>query len=158
MDDRTEKTIATLHPAVQPKFRAFMVAAQELAEIKGLEYRGISGLRSMEEQARIYAQGRTTPGRIVSNAKPGSSFHNFGLAMDCGVFKKNGARFDYLDKTSPATADRFHRLAGAMAKAHGLRWGGTFRNFEDIPHFELDTPLTLAELRDRHARGIPLLG
>lgn len=32
--------------------------------------------RSNEEQAALHAQGRTRPGRIVTNAKPGQSAHN----------------------------------------------------------------------------------
>jgi len=64
LDPRTEKTLGTLHEKVQPKFRAFMEDAQRLAAMKGLEYRAISGLRTFDEQAAIYAQGRTKPGRL----------------------------------------------------------------------------------------------
>src|SRR3990167_2317807 len=39
-------------------------------------------LRSFAEQIRLYAQGRTQPGDIVTYAKPGQSAHQYGLALD----------------------------------------------------------------------------
>ena len=53
----------------------------------------ISGSRTYAEQNVIDAQGRTTPGKIVSNAKGGQSLHNFGIAWDVGIFK-NGKYLD----------------------------------------------------------------
>ncbi len=149
MDLRTEKNLSTLLPEVQPAFRAFMVEAQALAAAKGYEYRAICGTRDWDEQARLYAQGRTTPGKIVTKAPPGSSFHNFGLAIDCGVFR--GGK--YLDEAEPITAAKFHRLVAPLAKAQNLRWGGDFRSIQDDPHFEFNTPLTLVQLRDKRAKG-----
>jgi peptidoglycan L-alanyl-D-glutamate endopeptidase CwlK len=42
--------------------------------------------RSELRQQELYNQGRTTPGKIVTYAKPGYSYHNWSLALDC-VFK-----------------------------------------------------------------------
>jgi len=148
-DPRTEKCLSSLLPKVQKNFRDFMTEAQALAASKGLQYKAICGTRTWEDQAELYAQGRTKPGKIVTKAPPGSSFHNFGLAIDCGVFKGGS----YLDDESPAEADRFHRLASAIAKRNGLRWGGDFRSITDTPHFEYDTQRTLAEMRDLHNKG-----
>jgi peptidoglycan L-alanyl-D-glutamate endopeptidase CwlK len=39
-------------------------------------------LRSIAEQDALYAQSRTKPGKRVTNAKGGSSAHNFGYALD----------------------------------------------------------------------------
>ena len=38
--------------------------------------------RSFDEQNHLYAQGRTKPGKIVTYAKGGQSYHNFGLAFE----------------------------------------------------------------------------
>tara|TARA_R110002126_G_scaffold52090_8_gene142040 strand:- start:1635 stop:2096 length:462 start_codon:yes stop_codon:yes gene_type:complete len=149
MDARTEKNLSTLVPEVQDNFRAFMVEAQALAASKGLEYRAICGTRDWDEQARLYAQGRTAPGKIVTKAPPGNSFHNFGLAIDCGVFR--GGK--YLDDDEPKTADKFHREAAKLAKAHNLRWGGDFRTIYDAPHYEYNTPFSLTELRNKRGKG-----
>ena len=153
LDPRTEKTLGTLHEKVQPKFRAFMEEAQRLAAMEGLEYRAISGLRTFDEQAAIYAQGRTKPGRIVSNAKPGTSYHNYGLAIDCGVFR--GGK--YLDSDDPKTASAFHKKAGVLADSYGLTWDGTFKSMVDEPHFELSKGLPILTLLDKHNKGQDIL-
>jgi peptidoglycan L-alanyl-D-glutamate endopeptidase CwlK len=145
MDERSSKNLATLHPQVIARFQSFILEAQQLAEQKGLSYKVICGTRSWEEQARIYAQGRTAPGKIVTKAPPGFSMHNFGLAIDCGVFR-SGA---YLDESEPKTAAEMHKAASLVAAKHGIRWGGNFMVFLDTPHFELDTALSLSQLRDR---------
>lgn len=145
MDERSKRNLESLHPDVQSKFEAFLTEVQTIAKSKGLEYKAICGTRSWEEQARIYALGRTVPGKIVTKAPPGYSMHNFGLALDCGVFRDG----KYLDETDPKTASAMHKKAGAIASSHGLRWGGNFKTITDEPHFELDTPLSLSQLRDR---------
>ena len=149
MDDRSRRNLESLHPDVQSRFEAFLTEAQTVAKSKGLEYKAISGTRSWEEQAKIYALGRTTPGRIVTKAPPGHSMHNFGLAIDCGVFRNSG----YLDENEPKTASAMHKEAGKIAEKHGRRWGGNFKSIVDEPHFELDTPLRLSQLRDRKKSG-----
>ena len=39
-------------------------------------------LRSFKEQEALYAQGRSLPGKIVTQAKAGLSYHNYGIAID----------------------------------------------------------------------------
>ena len=82
-----------------------------------------STYRSSEEQAELYAQGRTTPGNIVTNAKPGESFHNYGVAFDV-VFRNEG--YD--------APEALWRRLGSVGKALGLEWGGDWKN-PDRPHF-----------------------
>lgn len=55
---------------------------QRLSEISVIPFRVVQGLRSSQAQAALYAQGRTTPGAIVTNAPPGFSWHEYGLAVD----------------------------------------------------------------------------
>lgn len=95
-----------------------------------------SGYRSMEEQAKLYSHGRTIPGDIITNAKPGHSFHNWGLAADV-VFKVN-RNWDW------GPRNRWDRL-GQIGKAVGLEWGGDFKTFPDKPHFQLTGGLTIVE-------------
>ena len=149
MDERSAKNLATLHPEVIAQFESFIAEVQDIAVQKGFQYKVICGTRSWEEQARIYAQGRTAPGKIVSKAPPGYSMHNFGLAIDCGVFR-GGA---YLDESEPKTAAEMHKAASVVAAKHGIRWGGNFKSIVDTPHFELDTPLSMAQMRDRKKSG-----
>ena len=152
MDQRSIDTIETLHPSAKTPMRMFLEEAQEIAKGLGVQYIAICGLRSWEEQERLYAKGRTAPGARVTNARPGSSMHNYGLAIDCGVFllKK------YLDAGSPADqklADRMHRAAGEIAGKHGLRWGGDFKSLYDAPHFELKVEHTVKQLAELRRSG-----
>lgn len=148
VDPRSERTIATLHPRVHPMARALVQAAA----VQGIIVRIISGLRTYEEQAALYAKGRTAPGRIVTKAGPGYSNHNFGLAFDVGIFQ--GGK--YLEE-SP-----LYKVVGALGRGLGLEWGGDWKSIIDEPHFQLRPAWAarmserdmLAELRRRRAAGI----
>ncbi len=144
-DERSERNIATLLPQVQPLARTLVESAAAI----GIAIKVISGTRTYEEQNALYEQGRTQPGRIVTNARGGYSNHNFGVAFDIGVFE--GGR--YLDE-SPA-----YKAVGAIGKQLGLDWGGDWKSIQDEPHFELrpswaremSESAMLAELRNRRA-------
>lgn len=86
--------------------------------------------RSIEEQAALYAQGRTTPGRIVTNARAGESAHNTRQALD--VYPLHNGKLAGLD--NPTGRALWARL-GAIGKAAGFTWGGDWR-MRDYPHFE----------------------
>jgi len=95
-------------------------------------YIGISdpAYRSIAQQNALYAQGRTAPGKIVTNAKGGQSNHNYGVAVDL---------FQYSDDGNEAiweVDDNFKKIIAAM-KAKGFKWGGDWKSFKDYPHFEL---------------------
>ena len=156
IDERSAKHLNTLIPEVQNAFIDFLVQARELVAKQGLDYKVICGTRSWNEQAALYAKGRTAPGPKVTNAKPGSSMHNFGLAIDCGVFKGKV----YMDDSTPADkriADMMHKQASTLAAKHKLRWGGNFKSIYDAPHFEYDTPYSLTELCVRKEKGQSLI-
>lgn len=103
--------------------------------------------RSMATQAALYAQGRTAPGRIVTNARPGYSYHNFGLAIDV-VPTELLALPRWGDTPGhQARTDELWSRVGGIGKTIGFRWGGEFRTLPDRPHFEWSGGLTLADLR-----------
>lgn len=149
LDERSAKNIATLHTKVQQLFRNWIAECQIVAAAHGYEYKAISGNRTWEEQAKIYAQGRTTPGKIVTNAKPGYSNHNYGIAVDMGVFKAG----KYLDASNPSEAEAFHRKAAQIAEKYNIEWGGSWKSFKDYPHFEYKTGKTLSQLRQLVTEG-----
>lgn len=111
-----------LKPLVQRKADAVI---KEM-ELLGHPVRITEGFRSMERQAQLYAQGRTAPGNIVTNAKPGESFHNYGVAVDF-VFRKEGYN----------ASEALWQTLGTIGKKHGFEWGGDWQGFTDRPHFEL---------------------
>lgn len=100
--------------------------------------------RSNEDQNSAWAQGRTTPGKIVTNAKAGQSPHNYfpSLAFDIG----------FLTKTKPQkldwSKDLFKKFAAIIkAEFPNVVWGGDFESIPDPPHFELRAWKQLKEVK-----------
>lgn len=145
--ERSEKVIAKLLPEVRPYARALVNSAAE----KGITIHVTSGFRSYEEQDELYAQGRTKPGRIVTNARGGYSAHNFATAFDITVF--NGP--------SPKWEGPEYKTVGQIGKELGLSWGG---DWGDEPHFylrpewgrSLSEQDLIAGLRERYNTGQPI--
>lgn len=102
----------------------------EVSAATGLEWRATSCRRTIKEQNNLYSQGRKAPGAIVTNAKGGQSPHNFGLAVDCCPMKLDKSDFWW---NAPAG---YWDVYGAIAKEHGLVWGGNFKSIVDLPHVE----------------------
>lgn len=140
---RTIENLGSLNKKALAKFDPFLVAAEKAMASKGVTVEVISGLRSWAAQAALYAQGRTKPGRIVTKARPGSSWHNYGLAIDLGLFS-NGV---YLDEVDPRRADALYAEIGRIAEVHGIEWAGNWKTFQESPHFQVTFGKTLAELR-----------
>ncbi len=107
--------------------------------------------RSNDEQAKLYAQGRTTPGRIVTNAKPGKSKHNAtlpdgtpaALAFDVvplrhgkPVWGTSGNGIDGNDDDDAIDDLEVWQRVGEHGEAVGLSWAGRWTSFREFPHFE----------------------
>jgi len=143
IDPRSQKNIDTLLPKVRPVMEAFVIEAKKYFQEKGVDCVVICGTRTYAEQDALYAKGRTAPGPIRTKARAGESNHNFGLALDLGLF----AGGKYLED-SPFYA----RIGEIVAKFPELEWGGSWK-FVDEPHVEYRTGLTLAQMRNRVAAG-----
>lgn len=146
---RTLENLAGLNRRARAKLEPFVLAAQAAMAAHGVTVEVISGLRSWAQQAALYAQGRTKPGRIVTKARPGSSWHNYGLAIDLGLFKAG----KYLDEAQPALAAKLYAELGRIAAGMGIEWAGTWRSFPEGPHFQVTFGLTLAAARERMTAG-----
>ena len=103
--------------------------------------------RSTAEQADLYAQGRTKPGRVVTHALPGQSMHNDELD---GQPASNAADYYPLD-CGKLCGDQTHaQLAlwdrlGDIGEKCGLDWGGNWREPKrDRPHVQLARPAYMA--------------
>lgn len=143
LDARTLKNINSLDPKARERFVAFTIEAKEIAKSLGYDYVALSGNRGEKEQNEIYAQGRTKPGKIITNARFGFSNHNFGIALDYGVFRDG----KYIDEKSPSESETIHRAVSKIASKHGIEWGGDWKSIKDYPHFEIKTGLSLSEKR-----------
>jgi peptidoglycan L-alanyl-D-glutamate endopeptidase CwlK len=144
-DARSEHNLRSLTPEAQKKFRTWLRRVRQ-ASIPAVV---ICGTRTFAEQAEIYAQGRTKPGKIVTQAKPGDSMHNYGMAIDFVVF-------DGVDEKGGVGQPRWESplmtKAGQIALDMGLDWGGAWASFKDMPHIQLPR-LNLADLRKQMPQG-----
>jgi peptidoglycan L-alanyl-D-glutamate endopeptidase CwlK len=148
LDRNSEQLLAQLYPDLSDRFfRVF----RDLWHLHGKVVRVTHGLRTWEEQEALFAQGRTKPGRIVTNAKAGESLHNFGLAIDI-CFRGTDPYLEKLRREDPKRAQAVWGDYGKIAEGHGLKWGGDFK-IVDLPHVEIDYGLKLSELRNFYARG-----
>lgn len=122
-----------LHPELCKRVQKLL----DRCKSEGLNVDLFQGLRSFDEQAELYANGRTKPGKIVTNAKPGSTWHNYGLAVDI-VFKTPKGKWTWDESCDWAKL-------GKLGKECGLSWGGDWKKLKDRPHFELTAGLTIGE-------------
>lgn len=130
-----ERDIKWLKPRVQTLANAFIAEC----ELRGIDILITSTYRDCDTQDALYAQGRTKPGKIVTNAKGGYSFHNFAVAFD----------FVPMVSGKPAWNDTaLFKKCGEIAESVGLEWAGRWKKFPEMAHCQYTGGLTLADFRD----------
>jgi peptidoglycan LD-endopeptidase CwlK len=128
------RDINDLLPEVTAMANKFIAACRE----RGIDVLITSTYRNFASQDLLYAQGRTAPGNIVTNAKAGQSFHNYRCALDFAPLK-NG-KIDWNDS-------RTFTLCGEIAEQVGFEWAGRWKSFKELAHIQYTAGLTLADLR-----------
>lgn len=164
MDKLTLDRIATLHPKIrQIALDAYTYVNNKLLG-KGVRLRFAYTTRTLEEQADLYAQGRTklfdASGKrlgVVTQAKAGQSIHNYHLAFDIvllldknndGVFES--ATYEMLDFDKDGKADWLEVVE--YFKSKGFVWGGDWE-FKDKPHFEMTFGHTWRTLKNDYDKS-----
>lgn len=128
------RNILDLEPEVQELCYKFIAECAK----NGIDVIITSTYRDNESQAALYAQGRTTPGRKVTNAKPGNSFHNHRVAFDfCPIVAGKAAWND----------GNLFIHCGRIAKEIGLDWAGDWKTFKEMAHCQYTGGLTLADFK-----------
>ena len=130
------RNLDDLLPNVKTRVESFIKACQ----IAGIDILVTSTFRDNASQDALYAQGRTTAGKIVTNARGGDSFHNHRCAVDI-VPLVNG-KPDW-DGSHPIWAQ-----IGAIGQECGLEWAGSWKTFKELAHFQYTGGLTIAELKE----------
>lgn len=123
---RMSRDITMCHPRLQAKAKELVA---ECAKV-GIKIKITDCFRSVAEQDALYAKGRTTAGKIVTNCRGTdyASMHMWGVAFDFCLDSRTGA----YDNSSGL----FNKV-GAIGKKIGLEWGGDWTSFVDLPHFQL---------------------
>jgi peptidoglycan L-alanyl-D-glutamate endopeptidase CwlK len=125
MDTVSEQRLSEVYPGLATLVR--QMATQ--LEAEGIDIRVTQSLRTIAEQEALYAEGRTAPGSIVTEARAGYSWHNFGLAVDVVPLTPQGPDWNI---SHPVWA----RIV-AIGVDSGLVAGAEWRTFPDWPHFQL---------------------
>ena len=159
-----------LHPIVKDQALKLQSLAQETL---GLRVIFTQTLRTSAEQNAFYAQGRQSLSEVnrlrsiagmnpigakeasmkITNAKSGSSFHEYGLAFDIAITSPDGRKiiWDHTSDWNNDGVDDWWQL-GLFADELGLEWGGHFSNY-DAPHYQNSFGITINELQKA---GIPV--
>lgn len=117
-------------PGTKDKVVSTALEVIKLAYQEGIYVQISEGYRSNKRQNELYAQGRTTPGKIVTNAKAGQSNHNYGVAVDYFLVSDDGQRALW-------TVNKDWKRVAHIAKTLGFTWGGDWSSFKDYPHLEM---------------------
>lgn len=93
-----------------------------------------SGWRDAAHQERLYAQGRSEPGSIITNARAWDSPHQYGCASDWTIWTQDGQPI-WIKADDP-----MWREYEAACEKVGLEWGGHFPRIDAV-HNELSTSI-----------------
>lgn len=132
------RRLEDLHPVVHEKARLMIERCQNV----GIDIIVTSTYRDHASQNTLYAQGRTAPGRKVTNARGGQSFHNWRVAFDV-VPMRNGKP---VWGTTGDDLELWHKV-GRMGESCGLEWAGRWTEFCEFPHFQWTNGLSLADFQ-----------
>ena len=156
-DQKTLERIQLLHPKLREE--ALTMYDEIVAALTGTAACRFSyTLRTFAEQDALFAQGRTKPGAIVTKAKGGQSYHNYGLAIDIVLLvdkDKNGtfetASWDSQSDFDGDGKSDWQEIV-AIFKRYGYEWGGDWK-FIDMPHFQKTLGKSVSELQALHNTG-----
>lgn len=129
------RKIDDLLPVVQGKVLAFIKLCQE----NDIDILITSTYRDNESQDALYAQGRTAPGKKVTNAKAGQSWHNYRCAIDVVPIRNGKPVWD--------AKDPIWQKVGELGEEAGLEWAGRWKTFKEMAHFQYTGGKTLAQLQ-----------
>ena len=169
IDRPTKEKIKLAHPKLRDELEGLVEKINKDVLTGRAKMRITHTLRSFEEQEALYAQGRETleevnakrkeaglqpikssENRRVTNAKGGSSYHNFAIAFDF-VLIVNGvsASWDTKKDFDQDLQSDWMEVVKVFEDA-GYTWGGRFRTIKDYPHFEKTFGNTISTLKRKY--------
>lgn len=163
IDKPTLDKINLLHPKIREEVKVLVEKANTLIA-HNITIRIVQGLRTIDEQNGLYALGRTKVnpdgksakkplGNIVTNARGGSSYHNFGFAIDfCFLVDGKVISWDVKkDWDNDKTADWLEVVK--VFTIAGYEWGGNWKTMVDMPHFQKTFGVNWREMLRKYNAG-----
>jgi peptidoglycan L-alanyl-D-glutamate endopeptidase CwlK len=117
------RDIHELRPEVQTLAYKFI----DKCKAAGIDVLITSTYRDFESQNELYAQGRTKPGKKVTNAKAGQSLHNFKVAIDFLPIVNGKANWNDLN---------LFKKCGEIAESLGFEWAGRWTTMKEYAHIQ----------------------
>ncbi|SDS72173.1 peptidoglycan L-alanyl-D-glutamate endopeptidase CwlK [Paenibacillaceae bacterium GAS479] len=140
---REVPAVSALHPEVS-------TAAKELtrkAKAAGITVVYTDDFRSSEAQDKLYEKGRSQGGSVVTHAKGGESYHNYGLAIDFALKDKRGEIIWDMEYDGNRNGKADWLEVASLGKGLGFTWGGDWPDFKDNPHLQMDFGYSIWELQ-----------
>lgn len=138
-DASNDGKINLLHPKSRKDFQSYIEHAEDELNISICI---VQGFRTFAQQQALYEQGRTKSGPIITWSPAGTSYHNYGLAIDVCPYKPGSQALDWnydFSKLKP------------IAEQYKITWGGDFpAGKKDEDHFENKYGLNWRELLHRY--------
>lgn len=139
--DRSDKNMASgTHKVVRESALEMIRRAYK----EGIYVQISEGHRPNARQNELFAQGRTKPGNIVTNARAGQSWHNYGVAVDFFLTSNDGSEAIW-------TVNSKWRRVAEIGKSLGFEWGGDWTmerdGIVDYPHLQMTGGLSLSQLQ-----------
>ena len=152
MEIINQNRINTLHPKVREEVTK-IINECDLILTGRAKIRIAQALRTEKEQNDLYAQGRTKPGKKVTNAKFGQSFHCFGLAVDFVlIIDGKEASWDMTKDWDGDHTNHWQEIVNVYVK-YGWEWGGNLISLKDFPHFQKVFGYTWQQLLMKHSKN-----
>ena len=133
-----------------PPFAAILTIFEDNLRNQELPFFLFEGYRSLDRHEWLYASGRTRPGKIVTNARPGHSWHAYGMAADYvmdGMISKPGIQWSWEMRGHPEWG-RMANLAAGIGMESGYFWAKP-----DCPHVQYPCGMTIAQAILLHREG-----
>ena len=128
------RSLSDLNPKVAAMCSEFINRCKE----KNIDIIITSTFRDADSQNALYAQGRTAPGKKVTNAKGGQSFHNWKVAFDFVPVVGGKPVWDN---------DELITKCGEIGESVGLEWAGRWKTFKEKLHLQYTGGLSLADFQ-----------
>ena len=122
-----------------PPFLYRLINGVKACRLAGIDLHVFESYRTLERQAYLYEQGRSRLGRIVTRARAGRSWHNYGIAADL-VLKVNG--------NWTWEPEELYVKAAPLLESCGLQWQGRSKKFVELVHYQLPFELSIYEAEE----------